>query len=255
VGYFYNGGVRFDPALPTVVMVHGAGMDHTVWRFQARYLAHHGRSVLAVDLPGHGRTPEPPLTSIGEMADWLAAEMQGAGVEQAALVGHSMGGLIAMETAVRHPGLVAKAVLVSVSGEMRVHPELQAAADQHLRLAADLIVSWSYGTAGELGGHPQPGTWQVGVATRLLERGAASSMGVDLTACHVYRGFEAAIGVRCPVLVIAGEEDRMAPPAASRLLSEAISGGQWRLIPGAGHMLPTEAPDTVRQLLLDFLGT
>jgi pimeloyl-ACP methyl ester carboxylesterase len=165
-----------------------------------------------------------------------------------------MGGLIVLETAVRHSSLVAKAVLVSVSGEMRVHPELQAAADQHLRRAADLIVSWSYDTAGELGGHPQPGTWQVGLATRLLERGAAGPMGIDLAACHVYRGLEAALGVRCPVLVIAGEKDRMAPPAAGRLLAEAVPAGQWRLIPGAGHMLPVEAPDAVRRLLVDFLS-
>ena len=66
-----TGGRAFDKSLPAVVMLHGAGMDRTVWSLQARYLAHHGRAVLALDLPGHGKSAGPALGSIPETADWL----------------------------------------------------------------------------------------------------------------------------------------------------------------------------------------
>ena len=59
--YAYTGGRPFDPAKPTVVFVHGAQHDHSVWILQSRYLAHHGYGVLALDLPGHMRSEGPPL--------------------------------------------------------------------------------------------------------------------------------------------------------------------------------------------------
>ena len=70
--YAYTGGKPFDPKLPAVVFIHGAEHDHCVWTLQTRYLAHHGRGVLAVDLPGHGRSDGPPLASVEEMAECAA---------------------------------------------------------------------------------------------------------------------------------------------------------------------------------------
>src|SRR3954463_7035239 len=98
-----TGGRPFDPALPTVVMLHGAGFDRSTWALHTRWFAHHGFSVLAPDLPGHGRSPGPSLGSIAEMADWTAALLDAAGVTKAHLIGHSMGSLISLETAARHP--------------------------------------------------------------------------------------------------------------------------------------------------------
>ena len=94
---------RFDASLPTVVLLHGAGFDHTTWALHSRWFAHHGFGVLAPDLPGHGRSSGAPLTTIADMADWTAALLDAAGIAKARLVGHSMGSLIALETAARHP--------------------------------------------------------------------------------------------------------------------------------------------------------
>src|SRR5436853_2184922 len=103
-----TGGRDFDPALPLVVFVHGAGLDHTVFAGLARWFAHRGCGVLAPDLPGHGRSSGEPLHSIGAMADWLAALIERAGASNIRLIGHSMGSLIALETAARRPdGVVA----------------------------------------------------------------------------------------------------------------------------------------------------
>src|SRR5579859_5236122 len=92
-----TGGKSFDKSLPAVVFLHGAGFDHTTWALHSRWFAHHGYSVLAPDLPGHGRSSGPPLPTIAAMADWTAALLEAAGAQKAKLVGHSMGSLIAVE--------------------------------------------------------------------------------------------------------------------------------------------------------------
>ena len=94
-----NGGRQFDPSLPTVVLIHGAGFDHSAWALHSRYFAHHGHSVLVPDLPGHGRSAGPALRTIAEMADWIAALLDAARAQKAHLIGHSMGSVIALETA------------------------------------------------------------------------------------------------------------------------------------------------------------
>src|SRR3954454_24961372 len=101
--YASTGGQAFAADRPSVVFIHGAGMDHTVWALQTRWFAHHGRNVLAFDLPGHGRSDGPALRTIGEMADWLLQALDAAGTAEAALVGHSMGALVALDAAARAP--------------------------------------------------------------------------------------------------------------------------------------------------------
>src|SRR6266851_1604380 len=98
-----TGGRDFESSLPTVVLLHGAGFDHTTWALHSRWFAHHGYGVLAPDLPGHGRSSGAPLQAIADMADWTAAMLDAAGVAKAWLVGHSMGSLVALETAARQP--------------------------------------------------------------------------------------------------------------------------------------------------------
>ena len=93
---------------PLVVLLHGSGMDRSVWSHQTRFLAHHGFRAVAVDLPGHGRSEGPALDSIEAIADWVA-RLAGALDGPAHLVGHSMGALVALDTAARHPGAVASA--------------------------------------------------------------------------------------------------------------------------------------------------
>src|SRR5947208_15272101 len=100
--YVATGGREFDRSQPTIVLLHGAGFDHTAWALHSRWFAHHGYGVLAPDMPGHGRSCGAPLRSIAEMADWTAALLEAAGVARATLVGHYTGSLVALETAARH---------------------------------------------------------------------------------------------------------------------------------------------------------
>src|SRR5215813_4074345 len=120
-----TGGKPFDPSLPAVVMLHGAGFDHSTWALHSRWFAHHGYSVLAPDLPGHGRSSGKPLPTIADMADWTAALLDAAKAPKAKLVGHSMGSLIALETAARHPTKVSGLSLIGTAAAMPARCALQ----------------------------------------------------------------------------------------------------------------------------------
>ena len=252
--FVHTGGVEPDPRRPALVMLHGAGMDHSVWRFQARALAHAGWRVYAPDLPGHGRSEGKAPTTVPDAARWVAELARVVDVDRCSIVGHSMGSLIGIELAATAPDLVDRLVLVGTSGEMGVHPDLLAAAEAGDHLAVDLIVGWAFGTAGRRGGHPQAGTWLTGTAVRLLERSLDGPLGSDLTACADYPGLERAGHVTAPTLVIQGAEDRMTPVSAARKLVETLPDGRLEIIPAAGHMVMVEAPDQVRRLLEGFLA-
>ena len=128
--YAYTGGKPFDATKPTIVFLHGAQHDHSVWILQSRYLAHHGYSVLALDLPGHLRSDGPPLESVEAIADRLADVLRSANVARMIVVGHSMGSLIALELAKRLPVAVAGIALVATAFPMRVaDPLLNATRD------------------------------------------------------------------------------------------------------------------------------
>lgn len=151
-----TGGREFDPALPAVVLLHGAGFDHSTWALHSRWFAHHGFSVLAPDLPGHGRSAGSALRSIAEMADWTAALLDSAQAAKAALIGHSMGSLIALETAARHPAKVSALSLIGTAAIMTVGPDLLKAAEVNDDAAIDMVSIWGLGYRAELGGSLAP---------------------------------------------------------------------------------------------------
>ena len=250
-----TGGRPLDPKRPLVVLLHGAGMDHTVWVLQARFLAHHGFSVLAVDLPGHGRSDGPPLASIDLLADWVVAAITAAGFGSAALVGHSMGAAVALMAAAHAPDRIARIALLGAALAMPVHPDLVASARAGTMLAPDLMTFWGLGRAAQIGGHPTPGLWLTGASRRLIQRGVGPSLAADLDACVAWKGGpEAAKRIRCPTLVLVGSEDRMTPAKVGRELAAAIPGAAVAALAGAGHMMMLEAPDATVDALHGFLS-
>lgn len=245
-----TGGADPVQGWPLVVFLHGAGMDHSVWALQSRWFAHHGWRPFAVDLPGHGRSEGPPLTDIGALAEWTARLIEVAGGARAALVGHSMGGLVALETAARHSHLVAALALVGVATRMPVHPDLIAAAKANSPLAVDMVNLWSLGASATLGGNPAPGLWMLGGTERLLEKAAPGVLHADLTACDAYRNaVEAAASIACPTTLILGERDLMTPLKGGQALAALIADSRTVVAPGAGHMLMSERPEAVLEAL------
>jgi pimeloyl-ACP methyl ester carboxylesterase len=245
-----TGGRAFDAAAPCVVFVHGAGMDHSVWSLQVRYFAHHGRSLLAVDLPGHGHTEGDVPAAIEPMADWILRMLDAAGVEKAALVGHSMGALVSLEAAARGGDRIGALALLGVAAPMRVHPALLEAAEANGHRAVDMIVSWGHGRKGSVGGQPAPGLWLAGGSARLLERSGPGVLHAGLKACNDYTGaLAAADGVRCPALLVHGETDRMTPPKAARDLAEHLADVRTEVIADCGHMMMREGPHATTEAL------
>jgi len=241
-----TGGRDFDAAFPAMVFLHGAGMDHSVWALLARAFAYHGHSVLAPDLPGHGRSGGAPLTSIAALADWTAVLIEAAGVRQARLVGHSMGSLIALETASRHPEKVSGLALIATAAPMRVSDDLLNAAKANDRAAIDMIDLWGHGYRATLGGCQIPGLWMLGDAERLLERSGPGVIFADLSACNDYAdALAAAAKVSAPATVVLGSRDMMTPAKSGKGIAAAIANCRLTVLDGAGHMLMSERPDDV----------
>jgi pimeloyl-ACP methyl ester carboxylesterase len=255
--YCYTGGKPLDPALPAVVFIHGAQNDHSVWALQTRYLAHHGFRVLAVDLPGHGRSKGAALTTIEAMATWLLAVLDAAGVTNAVLAGHSMGSLIALEAACQAPDRVAGLALLGTTYPMKVADALLATARDDEPRAIDMVNIWSHSSIAHKPSAPAPGFYVMNGARRLMQRMSAINpeqlFFTDFSACNNYaNGMAAAASVTCPTLFVFGTKDAMTPARSTKALTCAIAHGKVVMV-DAGHQMMAEAPDAVLDALLAFL--
>ncbi|MTV40870.1 alpha/beta fold hydrolase [Duganella radicis] len=229
----------------TVVFVHGALNDHAVWRAQSRHFEAHGYPVLALDLPGHG-VDGPALASVDAMAAWLLAKLDAAGVSQAALVGHSMGSLIALEAAARAPRRITHLALLGSTYPMKVADALLDTARDDEQRAIGMVTKWSH----------SPGYADTEPLRQMMLRLAGKQLlHTDLAACNAYdNGDAAAAAVRCPTLFIFGANDVMTPPKSAARLGGAIAHAQSLTLP-AGHALMSEQADAVNHALLDFIGS
>lgn len=247
--YAYTGGRAFDPALPGIVFIHGAAFDHSVWQWQARHLAHHGFAVLAVDLPGHGRSPGPVRESIGALADWIGDFIEAATLERAALVGHSMGSLVVLETAIRRARRVSRLAMIGASVPMAVGEAFLAAARDDSPAAFDMETVWGHARGAMLATSPVPGISLMGAARALNDRAHPGVLPADLEACRAYAPAPESIrALGMPTLVLGGKRDQMTPWKAGKALAAEIPGARFELL-DAGHSMMNEAPrDTLRHL-------
>ncbi|WP_420406195.1 alpha/beta fold hydrolase [Nisaea sp.] len=250
-----TGGRPFDGARPTLLMLHGAGMDHTVWSLQSRYFAHHGFSVLAIDLPGHGRSAGPVPETVPAFADWCVAALDAAGARDVVVMGHSMGALVALEVTARLGARAKALALLGSVPEMKVHPDLLGAARGSDHAALETMVGWGVGRRAQIGGHRAPGSWVSGASMRLLEAGDYAVLATDLAACDAYAGaLETAAKLSCPTLLLCGADDKMTPAKLARPLADALADCTTAVLPGAGHMMMIEQPDETLDVLADFFG-
>jgi pimeloyl-ACP methyl ester carboxylesterase len=256
--YAYTGGRPLDPSLPAVVFVHGAVNDHTVWTLLARWFAHHGRSVLAVDLPGHMRSAGPALASVEAMADWLLALLDAAGVQRAALAGHSMGSLAALEAAARAPERITHLAMLGTCVPMPVPQALLDLSKTDVRAAIDRVVVFSFSTLAAKPSFPGPGVWLRGAGRQLMRQVTETSgdpllFHNDFAACDRYRGgLDAAAKVTCPAHLVLAAEDQMTLPRNARELATALKA-TVHTVPG-GHFLMQEQPDGVLAALREALA-
>jgi len=250
-----TGGRPHESGRPLAIFVHGAGLDHSVWALQSRWLAFHGWNVLAVDLPGHGRSEGSPLPTIADMASWIDSSITAAGSHTAALIGHSMGALVTLEAASRIPTRVTHLTLIGAAAAMPVHPDLLSAAAANDHAAIDMVTLWGYGPAAGLGGSQAPGVWMIGAGQSVLESAKPGVLHNDLNACSTYRhGLIAAARITATAQLICGERDQMTPLKSARALAAALPKVTVNIVPGAGHMLMAERPYEVERALAQQLS-
>ncbi|MGR3984611.1 MAG: alpha/beta hydrolase [Gammaproteobacteria bacterium] len=242
--YAYTAGHAPQAARDTIVFVHGAAMEHSVWSHQSRYFAYHNYNVFALDLPGHGRANGSAFDDIGELAVWLGGVIAGARGRGFHLVGHSMGALIALEAAARfaHKSAPLRSLsLVGFSYPMAVSDALLEAARERPLDACAMMTQWSH--ASKLGGEPVPGFWSPGMQFSMMSGSRDGALLADLRACHAYAGGEDAFArVTCPVLFLCGRRDRMAPARLAAAHAAKNENAEIVFLERCGHNILSEAP-------------
>jgi pimeloyl-ACP methyl ester carboxylesterase len=228
---------------PPVVFVHGAGGTHQNWLYQVRDLPQ--APTYALDLPGHGRSEGTGYDSVEGYGEWLVAFLDAAGLDQAVLVGHSMGGAIALDVALHYPARSAALGLVGTGARLRVAPALFEVLGQDYGAAVKLICEWAFG--------PDASSDMVRLARRQMGATLPEVLRSDLLACDAFDVMGQLAQVTVPTAVISGTQDRLAPCKYSTYLRDAIPGARLHVVEGAGHMVMLENPGAVAQALAQLL--
>jgi pimeloyl-ACP methyl ester carboxylesterase len=251
---FSNGSGSPSTDAPAMYFLHGAGMDHTVWVMPARYFARHGYRVMALDLPGHGKTEGPALDTVDALADWVNGVIEHTRGEapSVTVMGHSMGTLICLSLAARYPALLNKLVLLGTSAPMPVADVLLNAAQDNDHAAIDMANTWSHGQRSLLGASDNPGSSNLHMGERLLERIADDVYFKDFSACDGF-STEHYDSIRTPTLVITGNEDKMTPPKAGIAVAAMLQESEIVHLQGCGHSMLSEQPNQVLDAMAGFV--
>jgi pimeloyl-ACP methyl ester carboxylesterase len=226
-----------------VVFIHGAGGTHQHWLYQVRDLAE--SSSYAMDLPGHGRSEGPGRDTIAAYGDWIVAFLDALGLDLAVLVGHSMGGGIALDVALRYPARVAGLGLVATGARLRVSPAILDGIRQDPEATVRLICDWAYG--------PEAPPEMVRLGRRQIAATAVDVLYGDYAACDAFDVRDRLDLISVPTLVLCGTHDRMTPSKYAVYLRDNIAGASLRLVEGAGHMVMVEKPQAVARALTVLL--
>ena len=250
--YVATGGKEFDKNLPTVVFLHGSGLDHRSWALQTRWFAFHGYSVIAPDFPGHSLSQGAALDSIEAMADWLWQLLDQMNVKECSLVGHSQGGLVALEAAANKSDRVRSISLIGCAAAIPVNEHLLALAESDQPAAVDAMLTWGFGEAYQFGHSHVPGQAPMGIGWQIM---CNNPLHADLSACQKYsNGENAAKKITSPAQLILANNDRMTPIKMGRGLSSQLHNLVFQMeLDKIGHMIPIEAPEKCLTELQQFI--
>jgi len=249
-----TGGREHKAGLPYVVFLHGAGNSHLTWVSQTRAIAYDDYNVVAPDMPGHNLSSGEPIEGIEAQADWYIKLLGALKCDKAVLVGHSQGGLIALETASRAPDMVSGIVFVASAGAIPVNDMLINMAENKQDKAISSMTSWGLGPHSHMHDNTWPGASNVYYGLEVMELNPDAALPRDLKACAAYdKGLEKAAGLKVPTLCIFAEKDRMTPLKFGMALANALPQNELHVIADSGHTIPHEKPREVNALLRGFL--
>jgi pimeloyl-ACP methyl ester carboxylesterase len=220
---------------PPLVFIHGAGGSHQHWLYVLRAL--HGVTGLALDLPGHGRSAGVGRDSVPAYADWLVAFLDSLDASHAVLVGHSLGGAVALDTALRYPERVAGLGLVGSGARLRVAPAIIDGLRQDPEPTVRLICEWCYAPDASPAMLELSETQMLATGSEVLRR--------DFAACNAFDVIGRLGEITCPAAIITGSEDRMTPVKYAEFLRDQLPHAALHVVDGAGHMVMIERPQAV----------
>ncbi len=228
---------------PNLVFVHGAGGSHQIWLHQVDALGQ--VNVYALDLPGHGRSGSEGRKTIGEYGDLVVAFLDALEIETAVIGGHSMGGAIALDLALRYPARVAGLVLVCTGARLRVTPLILDGIREDFQGTVSLIGQFAYG--------PNAPPEAVRLGQEQMAHTPPDVLYHDFAACDAFDVRDRLAEIRCPTLVISATADRLTPLKYGVYLQEHIAGARLAVIEDAGHTVMLERPRQVTQAIQSFL--
>lgn len=230
---------------PTLVLVHGSGGSAQRWNYQRAYFSRKGYEVLAVDLPGHGRTPGPGRREISAYADYVEDLLRQRGIDKPVIGGHSMGGAVVLTMALRNPNAYAGLVLVGTGARLRVLPAIFETIKDNLNAAAEMMARSVYST--------KVSADELERAVKQLREVDPDVLHGDFEACDRFDIMRALGSIDTPTIVIVGAEDTMTPVKYSLYLRDHIPNARLEVINDAGHMVMLEQPEKFNALLERFL--
>ncbi|MCX5819392.1 MAG: alpha/beta hydrolase [Deltaproteobacteria bacterium] len=235
----------FLPDRKTLVFIHGSGGNHTDWILQYTPLKN-TFNIAAIDLPGHGQSAGSGEQDVDAYMALVKKLLKEIGIAKPVLIGHSLGAAICLSIAIHH-GEAAAVVPVGGGVRMPVNPAILEGLKQDPAAIFALVAKFSVakGNRDRLSG----------LITANLSRVNPEIIHGDYTACDKLDITEAVAGIRIPALVVCGAEDKMMPPAFSEYLGAHIPGAGLALIPGAGHYVMLENPETFNTALTDFVNS
>ncbi len=249
--YAATGGKDYDASLPSVLFVHGSGLDHRSWALQTRWFAYNGYAVLAPDLPGHSLSAGKPLETIEDMGAWLGEFLAAVGAPPVHAVGHSQGFLDILELARQAPAALRSITGVGTAGEIPVNPALIDAAKNDAGKAAEMLLLWGFGPDAQYGISAVPGMQPIAIGRQIM---GSNPMYEDLLACSNYNnGLAVAQALDLPAQLILARKDRLTPMKAGLQLADALRA-KVTVIERYGHMLPVEAPKQTLHELRALIG-
>jgi len=249
--HIFSGTRGLQGDINPIVFIHGTGMDHTVWTLFARYFLRHGRDVLSVDLPGHGKSKGPLLDSIESLSSNLLSYLDSRNINKFSVVGHSMGSLIALEAASTQPERVNSLVMIGTALPMAVSEALLDLAKRNDPGAIDILTFMGYSNNARIGNNKNPGMWMTEGTKRLMQRSGKDVIFKDLMACSNYvDGLEKAKKVSANTLLILGENDYLTPRHRAKDLINNFESVRVKEIKNSGHTMMIENPN----LVLDYLS-
>jgi pimeloyl-ACP methyl ester carboxylesterase len=232
---------------PPVILIHGAGGNHLYWPPQIRRLP--DQRVLAVDLPGHGKSEGLGCHTIQEYTDKIVEFINALKFNSVVLVGHSMGSAVALSLAIRFPKRVIGLGLIGGGAKLRVAPSIlqNASNPSTFDEAVRMITDFSFA--------PQTNKRLKELAARRMAETRSPVLYGDFLACDAFNVMDQLSKISAPALMICGDKDQMTPPKYSEFLCSHIAGARMEVISNAGHMVMLEQPEKTAGILDDFLNT